>query len=186
MRNNIKELSLNILDIAENSIRAGADLIKISLTEEGALLTVTVEDNGCGMGDEVLQNVQNPLYTTRNTRHGGMGIPLFKAEAEKTGGHFKIVSKTACRSHGTAVTATFRKNHPNFKPIGKIEDTVAAVITGNPDGDLIFTHKTQNGEVLLDTRSLRRILNGVPLNHCEVIGWVKKYLKKQYRLLQNI
>lgn len=93
----MRELSLNILDIAQNSISAGASLITIDVSEsrEAHLLTLTVSDNGCGMDEEQLQNVCDPFFTTRTTRKVGMGIPLFRLAAEQTGGSFEITSKRA-------------------------------------------------------------------------------------------
>lgn len=182
----MKELSLNILDITENSVKAGASLTQISLVEETETLTITISDNGCGMSDEVLRSVENPFYTTRTTRSVGMGIPLLKMAAEQTGGNVKIVSKTAERNaqnHGTTVTALFYKNHLDFTPLGDIKETVATLIQGHPDTDFLFTHKTNNGEARLDTRELREILEGVPLDTYEVIVWIKEYLNEQYQLL---
>ena len=89
----MKELSLNVLDITKNSVKAGATLIDISLVEEGNKLTLTITDNGCGMKPEVVETVMNPFYTTRTTRKVGMGIPLLMLAAEQTGGTVTIVSK---------------------------------------------------------------------------------------------
>ena len=86
----MKELSLNILDIAENSLKAGATLVGIDVTEEKETLTVTVSDNGCGMTEEFLKTVTDPFSTTRTTRKVGLGIPLLKMEAEQTGGSLNI------------------------------------------------------------------------------------------------
>ena len=57
----MKELSLNILDIAENSVKAGATLVQILLAETSDTLTLTVADNGCGMTPEVLRGVTDPF-----------------------------------------------------------------------------------------------------------------------------
>ena len=105
----MKELSLNILDITENSVKAGATLTKISIVEGDDTLTLTIKDDGCGMSEEILKSVENPFYTTRTTRKVGLGIPLLKMAAEMTGGNLKIVSSTHPDSHGTTVTANFLK-----------------------------------------------------------------------------
>ena len=89
----MKELSLNILDITENSVKAGATLTTISIEEIDDKLILTITDNGCGMTDEVLKTVLNPFYTTRTTRKVGMGLPLLKLAAEQTGGSLEISSK---------------------------------------------------------------------------------------------
>ena len=179
----MKELSLNVLDITENSVKAGATLTEISILEDSDTLTMIVKDDGCGMSDEILKTVENPFYTTRTTRKVGHGIPLIKMPAEMTCGSVKIVSSTAPDNHGTTVTARFYKNHLDFTPLGDIKETVVTLIQGHPDTDFLFVHKTLSGEVKLDTRELRVILEGVPLDTYEVIVWIKEYLNEQYELL---
>lgn len=181
----MKELSLNILDITENSVKAGATLTEISIIESGDVLTLTIKDDGCGMSEETLKAVENPFYTTRTTRKVGLGIPLLKMAAEQTGGELKIVSSTAVYHHGTTVTATFFKNHLDFTPLGDIKETVVTLIQGHPDTDFLFTHRAEKCEVKLDTRELRVVLEGVPLDTYEVIVWIREYLNEQYQLLQK-
>ena len=178
----MKELSLNILDITENSVKAGASLTEISIIESGDTLTLTIKDDGCGMSDEILKTVEDPFYTTRTTRKVGLGIPLLKLAAEQTGGNVKIVSSTNSHDHGTAVTALFFKNHLDFTPLGDVKETVVTLIQGHPDTDFLFTHQKENGEVRLDTRELREILEGVPLDTYDVIVWIREYLNEQYQL----
>lgn len=181
----MKELSLNILDITENSVKAGATLTEISIIESGDILTLTIKDDGCGMSDEILKSVENPFYTTRTTRKVGLGIPLLKLAAEQTGGDLKIVSSTKNHNHGTTVTARFFKNHLDFTPLGDIKETVVTLIQGHPNTDFLFTHQINNVEIKLDTRELRVVLEGVPLDTYEVIVWIHEYLNEQYELLDN-
>ena len=181
----MKELSLNILDITENSVKAGATLTEISVVENADTLTITIKDDGCGMSEAVLKTVENPFYTTRTTRKVGLGIPLLKLAAEQTGGKVEIVSSTAANNHGTTVTAQFFKNHLDFTPLGNTKETVVTLIQGHPDTDFLFVHKTNNGEVKLDTRELRNILEGVPLDTYEVIVWIKEYLNEQYQTVMD-
>ena len=179
----MKELSLNILDITENSVKAGAHLTVIELTEDDERLTVTITDDGCGMTAEVLRGVEDPFYTTRTTRKVGMGIPLLKMAAEQTGGSFKIVPKHEDEyptEHGTSVTAQFFKNHLDFTPIGDIPATISTLIQGHPDTDFQLCHKYGENEVSLDTREMRVMLEGIPLNSYEVIKWAEDYLREQY------
>lgn len=179
----MKELSLNILDIAENSMKAGASLTDIEITESKDTLTLKISDNGCGMSSEVLKSVEDPFYTTRTTRKVGMGIPLLKLEAEMTGGRFGITSKCETEfpdTHGTVVTAEFNKNHIDYTPLGDICSSILTLIQGHPDVDIKFTHKFDDYGVTLDTRELRSVLEGVPLNSFEVIKWIKEYLQEQY------
>lgn len=179
----MKELSLNILDIAENSVKAGAALTEISIEENGEMLVLTVADNGCGMSEETLRSVTDPFYTTRTTRKVGMGIPLLKLEAELTGGGLEISSKHISEypsEHGTRVRAVFYKNHIDFTPLGDVTESIVTLIQGHPDRDFLFTHKTEEREVTLDTRELREALEGVPLDTYEVIKWIREYLNEQY------
>ncbi len=184
----MKELSLNILDIAENSVRAKATLTTIAIVEDSEILKVTVGDNGCGMTAEILENVTNPFCTTRTTRKVGLGIPLLKLQAEQTGGGVTIVSRHESEfpdTHGTETTALFYKNHIDMTPLGDIIATVVTLIQCNPDIDFLFTHTKVKGEVSLDTRILREILGDVPLNTVDVIMWIKENLTEQYAELNN-
>lgn len=176
----MKELSLNILDIAENSVKAGAALTEILLDETEETLTLTIRDNGCGMSKEVVESVVNPFYTTRTTRNVGLGIPLLKMAAEQTGGQISIVSDTTPENHGTTVTATFYKNHLDFTPLGDVTASVVTLIQGHPDTDFLFVHKKGEGEVQLDTRELRAVLEGVPLDTYDVIKWIEGSLREGY------
>lgn len=178
----MKELSLNILDITENSVKAGATLTEITVEERGNRLTITIKDDGCGMTPEVLKSVADPFYTTRTTRKVGLGIPLLKLAAEQTGGSFKIASKTQDNDgcHGTTVTAEFLSDSIDFTPLGDVTATIVTLIQGHPDTDFLFRHIRDSGEVRLDTRELRGVLGDVPLNNYEVIKWIEDYLREQY------
>ena len=182
----MKELSLNILDIAENSLKAGATLTEILIEETDNLLSLTIRDNGCGMSDETERNVENPFYTTRTTRKVGMGIPLLKLAAEQTGGGITIESKTVEEdpdNHGTTVTARFFKNHLDFTPLGDVTSTITTLIQGHPDRDFRFRHTLPQGEVGLDTRELREMLDDIPLDSYEIIKWIEGYIAEQYELI---
>lgn len=180
----MKELSLNILDIAENSVKAGAALTEITLDETDTSLTITIADDGCGMSEETLRAVTNPFYTTRTTRSVGLGIPLFILSAEQTGGSVKIESKQADASdasHGTKLVATYNKNHIDFTPLGDVVATLTTLIQGHPDTDFLFIHRKGGCEVSLDTRSVKEVLEGVPIDSYEVIKWIEDNLKEQYQ-----
>lgn len=179
----MKELSLNILDITENSVKAGASLTEITLTETEDTLVIVIKDNGCGMSEQTVRSVINPFYTTRTTRSVGLGIPLFKLAAEQTGGGIEIVSTPRTEdseNHGTTVTARFNKRHFDFTPLGDIISTVTTLIQGHPDRDFIFTHTAPDVSVRLDTRELREVLEDVPLNSPPVIVWIRENLEEQY------
>ncbi len=179
----MKELSLNILDVTENSVKAGATLTEILLEETENELTIKIADDGCGMDEETVKSVVDPFYTTRTTRKVGLGVPLLKMAAEQTDGSFSVQSSVKEENHGTVVTAVFNKNHLDFTPLGDVVSTLTTLIQGHPDTDFYFSHKKAGGVVTLDTREIRQVLEGVPLNSYEVIKWIEEYLKEQYSLI---
>lgn len=179
----MKELSLNILDIAENSVKAGSCLTEITVDEDSEKLRIIIKDNGCGMDKETLKSVTDPFYTTRKTRKVGLGIPFFKMEAEQTGGSFRIESKSEKENkseHGTEVFAEFIKSSIDFIPLGDTVSTVTTLILGHPERDFVFKHKTGKKEIFLDTREIKDTLDGVPIDTYEVIKWIKDFLTEQY------
>ena len=182
----MKELSLNILDIVQNSISAGADMIEILLTEtEDKLLTLTIRDNGHGMSKDALKKVTDPFYTTRKTRKIGMGIPLLKFAAEMAGGKLTVESVSNdenCKTHGTSVTATFHTDSIDFTPIGDIISTVRVIIHGHPEIDYFFRHVTPSFDVSLDTKKMREVLGSdISLSKSEILEWIEGNLKQQYQ-----
>ena len=180
----MKELSLNVLDIAMNSVKAKATLINIHIFEDDELLSMNIIDNGCGMTADFLQGVIDPFCTTRTTRKVGLGIPLLKLAAEQTGGEVKIFSRHESEypaDHGTSVVATFYKKHIDFTPMGDIISTVTTLIQGSPDIDFEFLHKSNTFEVSLDTREVRAVLGPeIPLSEPEILSWIADNLSEQY------
>ena len=174
----MRELSLNVLDSAQNSIAAGATLTEITVEEDTAAdrIVLTVRDNGRGMTPEQVRKVSDPFYTTRTTRKVGMGIPLFRMAAEMAGGGLSIESVPG---KGTAVTATFVRSHIDRMPLGDITGTVVALIRMNPDRDFRYVRKWNGREFAVDTRELREILGDVPLDTPEVADWIDAYIKEQ-------
>lgn len=179
----MRELSLNVMDIVQNSISAGASLTQIVVEELSAqdTLTIRVADNGRGMTAQQVAHVIDPFYTTRTTRKVGLGVPLFKMEAEMTGGSFSIDSEPGV---GTTVTAVFKPSSIDMIPLGDINSTVALLIRCNPDRDFRFQRSVDGKSFDLDTRELREVLGGdVPLDSQDVMDWVEAYLKEQTDLL---
>lgn len=181
----MKELSLNILDIAQNSIHAEATLVGISITETENTLKLTITDDGRGMSEEFLARVTDPFSTTRTTRKVGMGLPLLKLAAEQTGGYMTVSSRERSvypDSHGTEVTAFFYKDHLDFTPLGDVVSTVVSLVQGSPEVDFVFTHELPpNRTVGLDTRDLREVLGDeIPLSSPEVLVWIRGSLIEQY------
>ncbi len=183
----MKELSLNILDITENSVKAKASLVEIIITENDTSLSISITDNGIGMSEQTRRSVIDPFYTTRTTRKVGLGIPLFKFAAEQTGGGIEIISRHIDlykEEHGTTIRATFYKNHFDFTPLGDVISTVITLIQGHPDIDFLYRHTFGDSEVFLDTRELRQVLEDVPLDSFDVLLWIKENLEEQYARFQ--
>ena len=176
------ELSLYVLDIAMNSVRAGATEILIELDDDGEWITFTVTDNGCGMTDEQLKKLSDPFFTTRKTRKVGLGIPFLKMLAEMTGGNVNIksVSEKISKNHGTTITARFCKNHIDFIPIGDMTQTVITLIHGSPNINFTFRHVMPDKTVYLSCAELHKILGDISLAEPEILTWIGSYLNEQY------
>lgn len=173
----MRELSLNVMDVAQNSVRAEATVVRITVTEsdQNDRLTIEISDNGCGMTDEQVQQVIDPFFTTRTTRKVGLGVPLFKLSAEQTGGSFDIQSQ---KGVGTTTTASYVKSHVDMTPLGDINSTVKILIQCNPDIDFVYTCTTDIGSFTLDTRELREVLGDVSLDTPDVLEWIADYLEE--------
>jgi Signal transduction histidine kinase len=171
----MQEISLNILDAVQNSIKAGALLIQIEINEAITQnrLTVCVTDNGCGMNAEQLNAVTDPFFTTRKTRKVGLGVPFFKMAAEMTGGSFDIHSELGV---GTKLCAEFVYDNIDRMPLGSMEDTVGLLIQCNPGVDFVYKHIYENKSYVLDTREIKKVLEGVPIEHVEVVLYLKNVI----------
>ena len=176
------ELSLYVLDITMNSVRAGATVITVTLREDGDWLWFTVSDNGCGMTKEQLDRLSDPFFTTRKTRKVGLGIPFLTMLAEMTGGYVKITSvhESESENHGTTTEAKFGKNHIDFIPLGDMVDTVKTLIQGSPDVNFTFLHSFPQGEVSLSCEELREVLGDISLAEPEILSWIDGNLREQY------
>ena len=175
----MKELSLNILDIAKNSVKAEATLIEISIVEKEGIRTLTIRDDGCGMSPAFLERVTDPFTTTRTTRPVGMGLPLLKLAAEQAAGTFAITSQQG-ENHGTTVQATFQIDHLDCVPVGDVAGTMVTLIQGSPEIDFDFLYRTDAGEKHLSTREMREVLGDVPLDTPEVLAWVAALLNEPF------
>lgn len=174
----MKELSLHLLDIAKNSVSAGAKRIDITLTENaGGELTITITDDGRGMSPEFLAQVSDPFTTTRATRKVGLGIPLYRLAAEQTGGSVEIQSEAG---KGTKVIAVFHRDNIDCPPLGGLPDTIAALIQGSPEVRWVYRHETPAGCACLDTAAIREVLGpDVPLSDPEVFAWMRESLAEE-------
>jgi len=171
------ELSLNILDIAQNSIKAEAALVEIAVEINTAAdtLTVLINDNGWGMSPEQLENVTDPFYTTRNTRSVGLGVPFFKDSAESTGGSFSITSE---KGKGTWVKAVFGLSHIDRTPLGDMNSTAETLIFYNTHIDFIYRYKVDENEFTLDTREIKELLEGAPIDAPDVKAFISEFLSE--------
>ncbi len=171
----MQELSLNVLDVAENSVRADASLVEITVEEDTAAgwLTIVIRDNGRGMTPEQVQTVIDPFYTTRTTRKVGLGVPFFRMAAQLSGGDLTIQSRVG---EGTAVTATFGLTSIDRMPLGDINGTIATLVQCNPGIDWLYTRRKDGREMVMDTRQFREVLEDMPLDSPEVLGFLRDYL----------
>ncbi len=171
----MRELSLHILDIAQNSIAASASLVGISIDEKPAedLLRIIITDNGRGIPQSMLKQITDPFYTTKKTREVGLGLSLFAQAAQRAGGDLVVKSTVGV---GTEVTATFIYHHLDRAPIGDIAGTLHGLILMNPEIDIIYQHTYEDSIFTLDTRDIKAELGGVPINHQAVTMWLRKFI----------
>jgi anti-sigma regulatory factor (Ser/Thr protein kinase) len=180
----VEDLSLHILDIAENAIRADAKRIEIILTrEEGHdQLTLEVRDNGRGMDSEALARIRDPFYTTKQKKTG-LGIPLLAQTAEQTGGYLTIESQAGI---GTTVTAVFKWCHVDRPVLGDVASTVVTLIAGHGNEiDILYEERTGGGRKRLDTADLRQELEDVPISDPAVLGAIRETLKTEFTLMNE-
>jgi K+-sensing histidine kinase KdpD len=151
----MEDLSLHILDIVENSIRAHAKKIEIKIIEEKKkdLLTIEIIDDGKGMDKKTLKNVLDPFFTTKNTRRVGLGLSLLAQSAEESGGSIKIESKPG---QGTNVKAVFGYSHIDRKPLGDVNKSLKVLIAANPDINFIYEYQKDNANYYLDTKGIKK------------------------------
>lgn len=172
----MKELSLHIMDILQNSTAAGATLIELLVNEQPKedLLEFSIKDNGCGMDGEMVKRVIDPFTTGRTTRRVGLGIPLLKLAAENTGGGISIESEPGA---GTEIRARFGYSHIDREPLGDMAGTVHQIITSYEEIDFIYCHIYEEKKFSINTKELKNILNGVSFKTPEVLLWLLEYLR---------
>ncbi len=188
----MKELSLHILDIVQNSIKAGATLIEIRIVEElkKDRLIIEIEDNGKGMSQGLLEKVTDPFVTTRDTRRVGLGISLLKATAQQCEGDLLIESEEGV---GTKIHTTFQHSHIDRAPLGSMEDTLVTLLITSEEVeedqektttiDYIYEHQVNDQSFTFDTREVKDILGETPINDMGVLDWIKNYLKENLETL---
>jgi anti-sigma regulatory factor (Ser/Thr protein kinase) len=169
------EIASHIMDIVANSVSAKAKDIVVTITKDTkkALLTLRIKDDGIGMDEDMARKVQDPFFSTKIGKKVGLGIPLLKGTAETTEGSFHLSSSVG---KGTEILATFSLNHPDLPPLGNLKDTVFVIVLGNPETDFRFQIISDGEEFVLDTKEIKALLDGIPINHPEVIAFLSKYL----------
>jgi len=170
------ELAAHILDIAENSVRAGASLVEITIIEdeEKNLLSIEINDDGSGMTQEEIEKVFDPFYTTKKVRRVGLGIPLLSDAAQRAGGNLQL---TSIKGKGTNLKVTFELNHIDRQPLGDIVSTLIILIAGNCDIDFLFKHQNNQRHFEMDTREIRKEIDDIPLNHPEILKYIRGVLE---------
>jgi anti-sigma regulatory factor (Ser/Thr protein kinase) len=173
----VRDLSLHILDIAENSIKAGAGRIDITIIEDSAknLLTVEITDDGRGMEPEFAETAADPFVTSRTTRIVGLGLPLLKASAEIANGNLTIDSVSG---KGTKVTANFQLNHIDRKPLGNMGETILALVANNPETEIKYLHRKNGKQFSFNSKEFTKTINGKNFNLSETLLKIKKYFKE--------
>jgi anti-sigma regulatory factor (Ser/Thr protein kinase) len=172
----MNELALNILDIVQNSVRAGADYIEIVINESASAdtLEMKIKDNGKGIPEQLLGLVEDPFTTTRSTRKTGFGLPLLKHHAQLTGGDIGIRSE---EGKGTEVTACFRLTHIDRQPLGDIPGVLIILISANPGIEFLYSHKTDKGSYSFSTRETKDVLEMERLDNYSLLTDIKEMIR---------
>jgi anti-sigma regulatory factor (Ser/Thr protein kinase) len=181
----MEDLSLHILDIAENSIRAGADRVIIRIVENinDNILTLEISDNGKGMDKDAIKKVCDPFFTTKTVRDIGLGIPLLAQAARECEGDLTVESEVRA---GTKINAYFKHGHIDRKPLGRIDETLAILIASNPEIDFLYEHSRGNDSYRLDTAEIRKELENVPINTPDVIRIIKNDINDWLNIKDNM
>jgi len=176
----MKNIALHILDLVQNSARANASKVLISITEDpvGGSYHLKIQDNGEGMGEDILQKATNPFYTSRATRKVGMGLPLVQMNAERTGGSFALRS---VRGKGTSVEADFKLSHPDRLPMGEIDDVLVLLAVGLPQLRLVYEHKTPYGTYCFDTEVISEIIGNIQETNMEIRRFLKELIAENLK-----
>ena len=175
----MKELSLHILDIAENSISASATQITIAVMEDviNDRLRICITDNGKGMSTEMAQRIMDPFVTSRTTRKVGLGIPLLKAAAEMCDGFLTIDSQSGI---GTKVTVEFQRSHIDRMPMGDLTTTILQLVVSYPQINFIFIYSVNELEYIFDDKLIKQELYDLSLTEPSILNYIKEQIESGY------
>jgi anti-sigma regulatory factor (Ser/Thr protein kinase) len=181
----LRELSLHILDIAENGVTAGADCIQILVDEarQDDHLEIVIQDNGSGLPPEKRQKLTDPFVTSRTTRRVGLGLSLLAAAAQRCEGDLEVTSEAG---KGTRVVATFQYNHIDRAPLGDIASTITTLIMGNSEVDFVYNHIIDGREFSLDTREVKAEMPDLSLTDPMVIHQLTRTIRNSLRQLESV
>ena len=181
----MRDLSMHVLDIAQNSIKAGAKLVTIHFVrDDNGKLTFSIVDDGCGMTPEFLERVTDPFTTSRTTRKVGLGIPMLKQSAEMCGGTFDIKSEAGI---GTTIVSSFDTRNIDCIPMGDICDSLLTLVMLNPvQPEFLFQAESAEAEACFDTRQLRAVLGSVALNEPDVVAWMKESIEEEFKPILEV
>lgn len=173
----MKTLSYHILDIVQNSINAGADLIEISISENDkkGVFIIIIDDNGVGMDEKTLRKAIDPYFSTRKERSVGLGLSLLKQNAERTGGNFLIDSTPG---KGTRVEAEFVKYHLDCPAVGDLAGTIHQIIVSNPGKDFVYRHNKNSVGFEIDSRQIKEVLDNLPLHHPGISKYIEEMIRE--------
>ena len=172
----MKDLSHHLLDILENSAKAGASLTVVEFEWQDEWLTVQLTDNGPGFAPEVRDDPTNPFATTRVERPVGLGLALFRSSAEQTGGSLAVQPNP---DGGVHLTAIFNMKHIDAKPVGNLADALTTAMAAWPDMDLLV-RIGRNHEPAIDTAEVKRELDGIPLEQPKVRAYLRRILEDEF------
>jgi hypothetical protein len=169
----LEELSDHIMDIAMNSVRAGAANVFVSVTaqKDTQNLAIVISDDGVGMDEEMIESASDPFYTTKTGKSVGLGVSLLKGAAEICDGEFHMKSTPGV---GTEVVAVFPLQHPDVPPLGNVKETMLLLAVTNPDIRFCFRYCHEGKNFEFDTKEINDILGGLPINHPEVMAFLRR------------
>lgn len=178
----MNELALHIYDIVQNSVRANAENVWITINEDHSQneLMIRIKDDGSGMSEEVARKVRDPFYTTRTTRDVGLGISLFELAAEQCNGYLTLDTKLGV---GTTLEVMFEHNHINRSPLGDMVETIYLLCLG--DVNIIYSHTIDGNTFNFAKAEILEVLGDVPLTNIEVKAWLEDYIRQNLESLSG-